>query len=202
MTPREMHEHRNRARERAPDGAHRWPGAPGGQHGVAADVEALVADLHDAAHDHVVDPSRVEVVALGESGQDLAGEIGGVPPGELAVALATSGAHHVDDHGVGHGGLLGGCRETRPVGQVHRAVTPGTGQPFPLIDHHGPCGQRHGILVERAPAGPPTRWRGPTVGEQRMTREELDAIVEGQTVPALFLEVVAQHGDNIARAKA
>ena len=39
-------------------------GPAGGEHGVAADVERLGADLHDAAHDHVVDERRVEVVAL------------------------------------------------------------------------------------------------------------------------------------------
>ena len=44
-------------------GGHRL-GPAGGQHGVAADVERLLADLHDAAHDHVVDQGRVEVVAL------------------------------------------------------------------------------------------------------------------------------------------
>ena len=46
-------------------GGHRL-GPAGGEHGVAADVEALVADLHDAAHDHVLDQGGVEVVALGE----------------------------------------------------------------------------------------------------------------------------------------
>ena len=35
-------------------GRHRLREA-GGQHGVAADVDGLGADLHDAAHDHVVD---------------------------------------------------------------------------------------------------------------------------------------------------
>ena len=46
-------------------GGHRL-GEAGGEHGVAADVEALVADLHDAAHDHVVDERGIEVVALDE----------------------------------------------------------------------------------------------------------------------------------------
>jgi hypothetical protein len=51
-------------------------GQPGGEHGVAADVQALVADLHDAAHDHVVDERGVEVVALDERLEDLGGEVG------------------------------------------------------------------------------------------------------------------------------
>ncbi len=33
-------------------------GPPGGEHGVAADVERLLTDLHDAAHDDVVDHGR------------------------------------------------------------------------------------------------------------------------------------------------
>ena len=47
-------------------------GEPGGEHGVAADVDALVADLHDATHDHVVDQRGIEVVALDERAQRVA----------------------------------------------------------------------------------------------------------------------------------
>ena len=63
-------------------------GEAGGEHGVAADVEALVADLHDAAHDHVVDQRGVEVVALDERLEHLGGEVGRVPARQLPVALA------------------------------------------------------------------------------------------------------------------
>jgi hypothetical protein len=78
-------------------------GEPGGEDGVAADVQALVADLADAAHDHVVDQGGVEPVALHELLQHLTGEVGGVPAGELAVALAAGGADGVDDDCSGHG---------------------------------------------------------------------------------------------------
>ena len=78
-------------------------GEAGGQHGVAADVERLLADLHDAAHDHVVDQGRVEVVALDQGLQGLGAQVGGVPVAELPVALAPGGADCVDDDGVGHG---------------------------------------------------------------------------------------------------
>ena len=44
-------------------GAHHRLGEPGGEGGVAAHVEALLADLHDAAHDHVLDQGGIEVVA-------------------------------------------------------------------------------------------------------------------------------------------
>ena len=83
-------------------GGHRL-GEAGGEDGVAADVEALVADLHHAAHDDVVDEGGIEVVALGELLEHLAGEVGGVPARELSVALAAGGADGVDDDGGGHG---------------------------------------------------------------------------------------------------
>ena len=78
-------------------------GKPGGEHGVAADVRGLLADLHDAAHDHVVDQRGVELVALDERLQRLGGEVGRVPARQLAVALAAGGADGVDDDGGGHG---------------------------------------------------------------------------------------------------
>ena len=65
-------------------------GEAGGEHGVAADVDALLADLHDAAHDHVVDERGVEVVALDERLERLGGEVDGVPVLQLAVALARA----------------------------------------------------------------------------------------------------------------
>ena len=82
-------------------GGHRL-GPAGGEHGVAADVERLGADLHDAAHDHVVDQGGVEVVALDERLERLGGEVDRVPARELAVALAAGGADGVDDDCGGH----------------------------------------------------------------------------------------------------
>jgi hypothetical protein len=109
-------------------------GEPGRQHGVAADVEALVPDLHDAAHDHVVDALGVELVALDELLQDLTGEVGGVPPRQLSVALAAGGADGVDDDGGGHG--------FAPQGSLDRTVKCGRGrhrsQPGPLGHNGGP----------------------------------------------------------------
>ena len=83
-------------------GGHRL-GPPGGEHGVAADVERLLGDLHDAAHDHVVDQGRVELVALGQRLEGLGGQVDGVPVAELPVALPSGGPDGVDDHGGGHG---------------------------------------------------------------------------------------------------
>ena len=72
-------------------------GPAGAEDGVAADVDALLGDLHDAAHDDVVDQRRVEVVALGDRREGLRGEVDGVDGAELAVALAARGADNVDD---------------------------------------------------------------------------------------------------------
>ena len=77
-------------------------GPAGGQHRVAPDVERLLADLHDAAHDDVVDDGRVEVVALLEGSQHVGRQIGGVPPLQLPVPLAARGPDRVDDHRFGH----------------------------------------------------------------------------------------------------
>ena len=77
-------------------------GEAGREHGVAPDVDRLLADLHDATHDDVVDEGRVEVVALDERLQRLGGQVHGVPAAKLAVALSAWGAYCVDDHGGGH----------------------------------------------------------------------------------------------------
>ena len=78
-------------------------GEAGREHGVAADVHGLITDLHDTAHDHVVDECRVEVVAGDERFQHLGREVGGVPGGKFAVSLATWCADSVDDDGGSHG---------------------------------------------------------------------------------------------------
>ncbi len=77
-------------------------GPAGGEHGVAADVERLLTDLHHAAHDDVVDHCGVEVVALGEGLQYVRCQLDGVLVLQLAVALAARCADGVDDHCFGH----------------------------------------------------------------------------------------------------
>ncbi len=65
--------------------------------GVAGDVAALLADLGDAAADDVVDPLGVDAGALDERRQGVAEEVGRVPAGERALALADRRADGVDD---------------------------------------------------------------------------------------------------------
>ena len=100
-------------------------GQPGGQHGVAADVERLLGDLHDAAHDHVVDQGRVELVALGQGLERLGGQVDGVPVAELPVALPSGGPDGVDDDGGGHGvSSQSGRGDRRHAGSDRRTFYP------------------------------------------------------------------------------
>ena len=99
-------------------------GKPGGERRVAADVDALLADLHDAAHDHVLDQRGVDAVAVDERLEHVRGEVDGVRVLELAVAASEGGANGVDDDGGGHGGL----QESRLDRAVKFAETRGPGQ--------------------------------------------------------------------------
>ena len=95
----------------------------GGEHGVAGDVDALLADLHHAAHDDVVDERRVDAGAVDERLQRLRGEVDGVPVLELAVALPERCADGFDDHGGGHpASLLPERPGPRPVSSSARTA--------------------------------------------------------------------------------
>ncbi len=74
------------------------PRQPAGDPRVARHVAALLARLGDATADDVVDPPRIEVVALDDRPEHEAEQIGGVPLGERTLALAERGAGAVDDH--------------------------------------------------------------------------------------------------------
>ena len=60
----------------------------GGQQRGAPDVEGLLAGLHDASPNHVVDDLGVDAGLLDESVEDLRGQVGGVYAGQPTVALA------------------------------------------------------------------------------------------------------------------
>ena len=66
------------------------------------DVERLLADLRHAAHLHVLDLGRIEVVALDEGVHDLPGKLVGAERGECAVPPADRRADSVDDQRVFH----------------------------------------------------------------------------------------------------
>ncbi len=79
-------------------------GEAGGEQRGARDVEGLLADLGDAAADHVVDLRGVDAVALDERTQDVGEEFDGVGAGQGAtrLALTDSGTDDVDDDSVAH----------------------------------------------------------------------------------------------------
>src|SRR6185503_5416175 len=74
------------------------PRQPGRDPGVARDVAALLAGLRDASAHDVVDNRGIEVVAITHGAQHETEQIGGMPAGERALALAESGARAVDDY--------------------------------------------------------------------------------------------------------
>ena len=65
-----------------------------------ADVPALLADLRHAAHLHVLDLGRIEVVARDEAVQHLRRELVAARAGERAVPPADRAANGVDDVGL------------------------------------------------------------------------------------------------------
>jgi len=78
-------------------------GKPGGEGGIAADVEGLLTHLHDAAHDHVFDEGGIEVVAGDEGPEGFGGEVNRVPVLQLAVPATDGRPDGVDDDGGRHG---------------------------------------------------------------------------------------------------
>ncbi len=63
-------------------------GPAGGSTAVRRDVERLLAGLHDAAPDDVVDDARVDARALDQAVEYLGGQLGRVHSRQPAVALA------------------------------------------------------------------------------------------------------------------
>ena len=79
---------------------------PRGEHRAARDVLRLLAGLNDAAHDDVFDQRRVRTRAGDEIVEHDAGEIGGMPAADAAVAFAARRAGRCDDIGLTHAELL------------------------------------------------------------------------------------------------
>src|SRR3954471_4235308 len=72
-------------------------GQSGDQPGRTRDVSGLRADRVAAAHDDVVDGSRVDAGAVDQRLQHVAAEVGRVHAGERAAALADRRTYGVDD---------------------------------------------------------------------------------------------------------
>ena len=72
-------------------------GEAGGEDGVAGDVHALLADLVEAAHDHVVEPGPGRSPRARRRGQHLGEQVRRVPPGQHPLAPPDRGADGLDD---------------------------------------------------------------------------------------------------------
>ena len=134
-------------------GADRRLGEAGGERGVAGDVDALLADLHDATHDHVLDRgrdrrrcgrrARAARAAARSTGCDVL---------QLAVAAPERRTEGVDDDGVGHE-----CLHERMCARrkLDRTVKFGAGPD----KGSNPAGRRSASLPNRArpPDHPPRR---------------------------------------------
>ena len=73
-----------------------------GHDGVAGDVVGLLAGLHHAAHDHVLDLRGIGARALDQRIQHDGGEIGRMPASETPSLAAAGGAGGGDDISLGH----------------------------------------------------------------------------------------------------
>ena len=67
------------------------------QPGGARDVERLLADLRDAAADDLADGGGIDAGALDRGALHGAEQIGGMQPGETALAATDRAAHCFDD---------------------------------------------------------------------------------------------------------
>ena len=89
-------------------------GHPATRGTIRADVPALLADLGDATHLHVLDLGRIEVVPLHQPVQHLAAELVAAGLRQGAVSPADRAADSVDDQGAGHCGSTVSPTRTRP----------------------------------------------------------------------------------------
>ena len=131
---------------------------PGRQPGGAGDVEALLADLADAAADDLADLGRVDAGALDDRLLDDAEQLGRMDAREAATTATDRRANGIDDDDgriTGHGVSLrsAGCRPpSGPAGSVSSA---------PMVSVHDlqalEAGLEHGTAVDLAgTAAPPS----------------------------------------------
>jgi hypothetical protein len=72
-----------------------------GEEGIASHVDGLTAPLHDTAGDHIVDPSRVELIAFDEGAQHSGEHVNLMKArnGNHPACPCPSGENDVDDSG-------------------------------------------------------------------------------------------------------
>ena len=77
-------------------------GIPGGERCAAGDVEGLLADLRDAAEDHVLHPLGGHPRALDRRAEHVRSQVDGVNARQAPLPLPAGGPHGIDDEGFGH----------------------------------------------------------------------------------------------------
>ncbi len=95
------------------------------QHRVARDVVSLLADLPDAARDHVVHQRRVQLVSLHQGLQRMCQQIHGMPAFQRAIAPADGGSNRIYNHSfthVRHGSLCAARHVARATAQSARVM--------------------------------------------------------------------------------
>src|ERR1700758_2346326 len=95
------------------------------QHRGAADVERLLAGLHDAAPDDIVHDRGVDTGALAEAVEYLCRQLARVHPGQAAVALADRRPYRFDDNGFRHELLLSRVDVCRLLTRAPDRLCPG-----------------------------------------------------------------------------
>src|SRR6267142_1858930 len=90
---------------------------PRGEHRAARDVEPLLADLRDAAHDHVVDVLRLEPRVGQRRRERLRQQIDGVELRQRSLPLPARGSHRIDDDRFCHHVLLPAGSQVRSAGR-------------------------------------------------------------------------------------
>ena len=90
------------------------------QHRVTSHVRRLLADLHHATHHHVIDETRIEIVALLQGLERLGSQIDRMPLLQFPVALPERGADGIDNHGIGHRAIMQERQRQNETGRRHQ----------------------------------------------------------------------------------
>lgn len=113
---------------------------PDAERGPPGDVAGLLAGLDRAAADHIVQPLRWQASALDQRAQREREQVGGVPTGEPAAALADRCAHRVHDHRF--------CPSTTSCGATSPTTRPSP-HPISRSESHPPRRNPHPSSVAR-----------------------------------------------------
>src|SRR5262249_12958098 len=110
-------------------------GKAGREPGVAADVQALLADLADTAEDHVIDLARLNAGPVDKLLENHGAQYDWVEVLELAIPLAERRSDPLDDDRFTHE-PASKTRKTLPGGEHHFAGGPAVARALPWSSPH------------------------------------------------------------------